>query len=149
MSQVVVNIWKFSTSDITCLFSIRNYYWLKSFTRLSLFVITLFIFGCLGYARGQLTPTDLWILLISISDTINELSISYLKSSKSTELLLFQTTPLYSFRNILVSSVIRYLKWINLSTIMVVIFWELWMFDQIFLSTQVTRSMIITNKDGM
>ena len=36
-----------------------------------------------------------------------------------------------------------------MQTIMVIIFWELLMFDQIFLTPQVKRSVIISNKHGL
>ena len=55
-----VKTWKFSTSDMTCLFSYPKYGRLQSITRSSHFVITLFIFGhsCHNRGCGQLTPTS-------------------------------------------------------------------------------------------
>ena len=133
MPQLVVNIWKFSTSDITCLFSIPKYSWLQGFTKISLFVITLFIFGQLGYARGQLTLKDGMNFINFYFWYHKWIKYPYLKSGISTKL--FQTTLFYSFRNILLSGVIRNLKWINLSIIMGIFFWGFVMFDRIFLST--------------
>ena len=51
-------VWKFFTSDITCLFSTPKYGGSQSSTRSSLFVITIFIFGHSGHTRGQLTATS-------------------------------------------------------------------------------------------
>ena len=48
---------KFSASDITFLFSISKYGRSQSFTRSSVFVITLSLFGHSSHTGGQLTPT--------------------------------------------------------------------------------------------
>ena len=62
---------------MSCLFSTRNYGRLQSFTRSSLFAITLFIFGHSGRIWGQLTPTGGFI-----SDTINEFLVPKLPEIK-------------------------------------------------------------------
>lgn len=68
--QQLVKIQRFPTSDLAYLFSISKLGRLQSFTRSSLFVITLSISGYSGHTEGQLTPNRL--SKINCSDIVNK-----------------------------------------------------------------------------